>query len=289
MGLDTNEKLLADYNDVFADIINVLIYDGKRVVKEDDLENSKDKSQYKAEGKLHEQERDVSKYYKGKQMRIAFLGIEHQNYDEPFMPLRIISYDGSAYRAQLLDAKKHTYPVITLVLYFGTKRWPHGKSLYDVLDIPKELEPYVSDYKINVVDVAYLTPEQIEKFQSDFRLVADFFVQKRLKKKYVAPDLSVKHLDAFLKLLSVMVGEERYQEILKEMNEKLEDKEGPVEMCEIYDQIEGQGIQKGIKQGIEQGIEQERVHTEEQRRRAEIAEAKLKEAEAKLKENGIVF
>lgn len=48
-------------------------------------------------------------------------------------------------------------------------------------------------------------------------------------------------------------------------------------MCEIYDQI------------LQKGIEQERVHTEEQRRRAEIAEAKLKEAEAKLKENGIVI
>ena len=281
MGLDTNEKLLADYNDVFADIINVLIYDGKRVVKEDDLENSKDKSQYKAEGKLHEQERDVSKYYKGKRMRIAFLGIEHQNYEEPFMPLRIISYDGSAYRAQLLDAKKHTYPVITLVLYFGTKRWPHGKSLYDVLDIPKELEPYVSDYKINVVDVAYLTPEQIVKFQSDFKLVVDFFVQKRLTGDYNPPNISVKHMDAFLKLLSVMVGDQRYQEILEEMNERLI-KEGSDNMCEVYDKIEGRGIQKGIKQGIEQGIEQERVHTEEQRRRADAAEAKLKEAEEEL-------
>ena len=270
MGLDTNEKLLADYNDVFADIINVLVYDGKRVVKEDDLENSKDKSQYKAEGKLHEQERDVSKYYKGKQMRIAFLGIEHQNYDEPFMPLRIISYDGSAYRAQILDKRKHTYPVITLVLYFGTKRWPHGKSLYDVLDIPKELEPYVSDYKINVVDVAYLTPEQIEKFQSDFRLVADFFVKKRLTGIYNPPNLPIKHVDAFLKLLSVMVGDKRYQEIIDEMNNANE-KEEQTTMCEIYDQI------------MQKGIEQERVHTEEQRRRAEAAEARVNLAEARAK------
>ena len=145
-------------------------------------------------------------------------------------------------------------------------------------------EPYVSDYKINVVDVAYLTPEQIEKFQSDFRLVADFFVQKRLTGDYNPPNISVKHMDAFLKLLSVMVGDQRYQEILEEMNERLME-EGSDNMCEVYDKIEGRGIQKGIKQGIEQ----ERVHTEEQRRRAEIAEAKLKEAEAKLKENGIVI
>ena len=47
-------------------------------------------------------------------------------------------------------------------------------------------------------------------------------------------------------------------------------------MCEIYDQIEGQGIQKGI--------EQERVHTEEQRRRADAAEARADAAEAELAE-----
>ena len=103
MGLDSNEIILTDYNDVFADIMNVFLYGGKRVIKEEQLENSKDKSQYKADGKLHEQERDVSKYYNGKEIRIAFLGIEHQNYEDPFMPLRVISYDGSAYRAQLLN------------------------------------------------------------------------------------------------------------------------------------------------------------------------------------------
>ena len=53
MGLDLNEKILVDYNDVFADIMNVFLYDGKRVIKEEQLENSKDVTQYKADGKLH--------------------------------------------------------------------------------------------------------------------------------------------------------------------------------------------------------------------------------------------
>ena len=102
MGLDADEKILADYNDVFADIMNVLLYDGKEVISENDLENTKDRSLYKIEGIIHEQERDVSKIYRNKEMRLAFLGIEHQNKSERFMPLRVISYDGSAYRAQLL-------------------------------------------------------------------------------------------------------------------------------------------------------------------------------------------
>ena len=259
--MDSTEKILADYNDVFADIMNVFLYEGERVIKEDDLENSKDRSQYKAEGGLHEQERDVSKFYNGSEMRIAFLGIEHQNKEEKYMPLRVISYDGSAYRAQLLKnqetekREQKPYPVITLVLYFGISHWNHGKTIHEVLDIPKELKPFVSDYRINVIEVAYLKPEEIEKFRSDFRLLADFFVQKRLKGRYIPPNLPVKHVDEFLKLLSVMVGDKRYQEIIEEMNKDISDKGGK-NMCEIYDQIEQQGIQKGIEQGIERGIEQ---------------------------------
>lgn len=259
MGLDSNEKILADYNDVFADIMNVFLYDGERIIKEEDLENSKDRSQYKVDGELHEQERDVSKFYNGNEMRIAFLGIEHQNKEEKYMPLRIISYDGSAYRAQLLktienNKKQKLYPVITLVLYFGVTHWNHGKSIYEVLDIPEELKAFVSDYKINVIEVAFLTQNQIEKFRSDFRLIADFFVQKRLKGKYIPPNLPIKHTDEFLKLLAIMVGDERYREIIDEMKNREENKGGET-MCEIYDQIEQQGIEKGIQKGIQEGIQ----------------------------------
>lgn len=56
---DVSEKLLADYNDVFSDIVNVLLFQGKCLLKEEELENTKDISQYKADGKLHEQEREI--------------------------------------------------------------------------------------------------------------------------------------------------------------------------------------------------------------------------------------
>ena len=151
MSVDTNQKLLADYNDVFADIVNVLLFDGEDEIKEEGLENSKDRSQYKADGKLHEQERDVSKFYNGQEFRIAFLGLEHQNKRDSLMPARVISYDGSIYKAQVnerlersrMSARrraelpklpKKLYPVITVVLYFGKTHWKKGRRLSDILD-----------------------------------------------------------------------------------------------------------------------------------------------------------
>ena len=59
---DLPEKLLEDYNDIFADIVNVLLFNGERIIKEDELQNLQTVSQYKAEtGILHEEERDTGK------------------------------------------------------------------------------------------------------------------------------------------------------------------------------------------------------------------------------------
>ena len=62
---DITEKVLEDYNDVFADIINGLLFDGVQEIKPEALENTTIHTQYKAEdGKVHELERDIAKYWK---------------------------------------------------------------------------------------------------------------------------------------------------------------------------------------------------------------------------------
>ena len=53
---DLTERMLEDYNDVFADIVNVLLFKGRKIIQEDDLIDSQAKSILKAEdGKLHSQ------------------------------------------------------------------------------------------------------------------------------------------------------------------------------------------------------------------------------------------
>ena len=62
--------MLADDNDVSADIGNVLLFDGMQIIGEELLENVKDKSQYKAASQIHEQERDVSKVFNKHNIRL---------------------------------------------------------------------------------------------------------------------------------------------------------------------------------------------------------------------------
>lgn len=62
---DITEKILEDHNDVFADIINGLIFAGEQRILPESLENTAVHSQYKADDeKVHELERDVAKYWK---------------------------------------------------------------------------------------------------------------------------------------------------------------------------------------------------------------------------------
>lgn len=76
---DISEKTLFDYNDVFADVVNVLLFEGEQVVEPQDLVNTSVHSQYKAEdGKLHEEERDIAKYWEKEKAAIALYGIENQ-------------------------------------------------------------------------------------------------------------------------------------------------------------------------------------------------------------------
>jgi len=49
---DTAEKILADYNDVFADIVNVLLFQGERMISPNQLQSVNVHSQYKADGKI---------------------------------------------------------------------------------------------------------------------------------------------------------------------------------------------------------------------------------------------
>ena len=223
--------------------MNVLLFDGQQVVSADDLENVKDRSQYKAGGKIHEQERDVSKLLKSGNTTITLFGFEHQTEAEKFMPVRQIGYDGQSYRAQLLKKNPdHIYPVITLVLYFGTTPWNYGRHLTDLMEIPKGFEPYVSDYEMkNLYEIAFLTPEQVKLFRSDFRYVADYLVQKRLTNDYKPSADLLQHVDETLKLMSVLTDDRRFEEVIQELPGK-----GGTSMCTVLDKVENKGKLEGM-------------------------------------------
>ena len=250
---DAVEKTLEENNDVFSDLLNVFVYQGTREIARDALESAASRSVYKADGRIREQERDVAKYWRNVKFRIAMFGVENQTEAEDDMPLRVIGYDGAAYRDQIYFEKDGNgkwsrnrnprYPVVTLVLYFGyRKHWDKALSLYEALaDFPEELRPYVNDYRVNLVEVAWLTDEQLELFQSDFKILADYFVQMRKNGTYVPSRQQAVHMQEVLQTMGALLHDDRFERAYQEA----EGEEKPRNMCEVLDIIENRGIAKG--------------------------------------------
>ena len=250
---DITEKNLEALNDVFADIVNVLLFKGEQVINEKDLEADTTKSMFKADGKIHEQERDVSKFWKNGEIRISILGIENQTAQDSDMPLRVISYDGASYKQQLLDTnQKKRYPVATLVLYFGTEeKWSKAKHLYDCFEVPEKLKPFVNDYKINVFNIAFLSPKTIAMFKSDFKIIAEYFRAKRLNQKYKGSKEKLKHANETLKMFSALTGDDSFEKVYNEGNFK----KGGITMCDVVERIRNDGRTEGQERIIMNLIE----------------------------------
>ena len=98
-----------------------------------------------------------------------------------------------------------------------------------------------------------MDPEEVDLFQSDFRVVADYFVQKQENGDYEPSLQNLAHVQETLQLLSVMTNDHRFEDVY---NEASDAQKGEMRnMCEILDKIENRGIEKGMAEGIEKGIE----------------------------------
>ena len=253
-GKDITQKMLERYNDVFADIVNVLLFNGKRIVDEDALTDTPVDSALKIDGEIHSQDRDVAKYWKNSQINIALFGLENQTVPDKLMPMRVIGYDGAEYKKQVLEENRYKkkYPVITLVLYMGyEKNWKYSNSLLDLLEVDENLKPYVSDYKINVFEIAFLDREKIDLFKSDFRMLADYLYQMRTTDSYKGDESDIKHVDEILMLMSAMSGFKNVENIIKVAHErKVSNMKG------FFELAEEKGLEKGIELGRTEGREE---------------------------------
>lgn len=255
---DKIEKLLEDYNDVFADIINTLGFGGRRLVSENSLSPGPTASLCQdADGKVREQFRDAVKYCTDTGSILALFGLENQTVQDWDMVFRMMRYDGSAYRQQAGQKKK--YPVISFVLYFGTRPWKAPKTVHQALaeQAPQwqKILEFVPDYRMNLIEIAFLPKEIREQFTSDFRIVAEYFHAKRTHREkdfFEGPEgkRKILHVRELLEFFRIFSGDARYEAVMN-YYESLSQKGERDMSCSLLDYIE----QKGMNQGIQALVE----------------------------------
>ena len=245
---DIVEKDFVAFPDVAADLINVLLYRGKRIANMGSLMSGTTESVYQGKQKLRSQYEDLCKYeLTDGNISLMYL-IANQSRPDGKMLLRKAGYTGGIYREQYEGKVKDSYPVIEFVLYWGESRWKSSRSIRKMFrkkKLPEEAWRYIDDLKLHVFEMRYLSEETRELFQSDMRIVVDYLAEgDRYSSKR-----RIIHKAALIRMIKVLSGETDVDGIEEWMEEQGIKEEDEITVCELFDQYE----RKGRKEGIEHG------------------------------------
>ena len=240
---DLTQKNLEAYPDVFADVLNALYYNGRQVIREEELLPAPTEGFYPGGSTvLKNQFQDVSMYLiRNGQVRMRYM-LENQTRPERKMVLRKAGYEGAIYRRQLEE--KTIYPVAGTVLYWGKGHWRSPRSLRELFaesfedHAVKEMEEHVDDVRMDVFEMTGLPADVRKRFRSDMRVIVDYLAEG---KDYDPGDRVIRHPEAFLWMLYALTGDARYKKMCKEVVGKEN-----VKMCELLDKYEKRGEKQGL-------------------------------------------
>lgn len=200
---DTITKEYMQNKATFADAFNFFLYDGKEVIKPEQLrplDTTAIALPYGDDGKPApvQKYRDVLKMVTAMSDGNAaylILGIENQSDIHYAMPVRNMLYDALQYAAQTDDiAKEHRrandkaqtsaeflsgfystdklLPMITLTILWNGDEWTAPRTLFDMLNIEdKSILKFMSDYRLNLISPAEISDDELDKLKTELRIV----------------------------------------------------------------------------------------------------------------------
>ena len=251
----------------FADAFNFLLYDGRQVINPTnlrDLDSAEVSVLFKGKDLDRiQKQRDLLRALTDGKAVYVILGSELQSEVHYGMPVKNGQYDMMNYAAQVEKkaqqnrAEKNLkpgaeylsglckgdklIPVVTAVLYTGSKSWDGPRSLHDMLDFGDDsLKAFVPDYKLNIISAADLDDSEFTKFHTEIGYAlkllkhsgtdADKVIEERNHKK-VSPETAF-----FLKGAANL-----------DLDFEIED--GGVDMCASLERKYKEKEQFGIQQG----------------------------------------
>ena len=171
------------------------------------------------------------------------IGVEHQSTLDKNMIIRILNYDAQLYINQV-ESGKEVRPVGSFVFYTGDKEWTYPKSLKESLKVPPEMEDYINDWKLPVLELQKMDPQILKsKRLKEVVEISQSMLEGDYEKLRTNRMISVENY----KMAPILTHTDIKEEDLPEGNE--------INMCKAMDQLfqrfENQGIEKGETIGIE--------------------------------------
>ena len=259
---DTITKEFMDNNIFFADFCNYYIYNGQQIIQPNQLQAVDPKLTLQNESAKN---RDILNYITAKTTNNAaylIVGIENQSDIDYAMPVRNMLYDALQYdkqRKEIIKVHRNNkeyanytsgvqkadklLPVITIVVYFGSKPWDGPLHLHDMLDTDDpNLLRYVADYTIQLIDPHQLDEKALEKFKTNAREVMTFIKHAKDKEKILelVQEERYKSLDALAANVINVCTNSKLPLITNQ--------EEDVNMCQAIDEIREDSRNEGIQQ-----------------------------------------
>lgn len=238
---DLTQKDLESYPDVFADTINSLLYEGKQVLLPQDLQPAPTETLYHGTGNfLRNQFHDVSQYVVQDGRVKAQYTLENESNASGKMILRRAGYEGAVYRNQYEKQTKDIFPIISSVLHWGKRRWEAPNNLKDLLkkqNLPESTMNLIDNIQLRVYNMRFLSREVRERFTSDMRIVVDYLAEED---KYIPTNQPILHVEAFLRMMTELSDDFRYEEIIANLANRPTEK-GEITMCKLLDKYEAKG------------------------------------------------
>lgn len=269
--------------EVFADLFNGYVFQGKQVVCAKELEEAERElrsfwadSKVKLSFETMKKQRDIVRKTKiyGQEVYLMVCGVEHQSKIDYSMALRSLSYDTLEYLRQAkliarehkknkdLDSKeflsKYTkedklIPTITLIFYSGEEKWDGAMNLEEMF-VPSQLlshlAPYMVQAPLNLI-WAY-DVEHTERYQSSLRKVFDLL---KVSKDKDAMLTHVKEHEQEYSRIDQVTGRLIQQLLQLELVEEEEEWEGEMNMCKALEDLRKEGFEEGLQEGIQEGLE----------------------------------
>ncbi len=277
-------------NEQFADLFNALLFDGKQMIEPEELTDIDSEESLILEHKKYAESvkasRDNIKVRKNSAARgveFMMLGMESQSHIHYAMPMRVMGYDYSAYQKQYasnavkcqngkeLDADEYLSkmkktdkfkPVITAVVYYGEEPWDGAVTLHGMLDIPQEVEPYVNDYRMLLIQARNSLLNFHDKRNKDFFHLLEIILDRTITRKE-AKERAISYCEEHNTEKSVLMA------VAGAANAKIDYhafEKGEGKMCTLFEEIAEEGRVAGRKEGRLEGRKEGRLEGREEGR-----------------------
>lgn len=261
--------------DIFADLVNGVLYHGEQIVKPQELSEQDGELRSILGGSIKKTVRDKARLWNG--AVFAILAVENQTKVDYRMVTRAMLAESMAYDRQWKKLREKMekqkgkvtseefisgmrkgdkfIPVITIVVYYGKeKSWDGARTLFELLDMEGKEEkiiPYISNYHLNLFD--FHEYDNFGQFHSELQQFFEFLrysgEKELLKKKMEEHQEQYEKLSGQAKVLLTRLT--NIKKIPGVETEKFE--RGEFSMCKAFEDMREEGRNEGKIEGKIEG------------------------------------